>query len=1231
MSERLELGNGSMEARLGQVADEFTDRVNRGERPEVEDYARRYPEMAAVLRQVLPALQVMGPGSAPLEPGGAEAVSEVLVSGCLGDFRIIRKVGRGGMGVVYEAEQISLGRRVALKVLPLAAALDGKQLQRFQNEARAAAGLHHTNIVPVFSVGCERGVHYYAMQFIDGRPLSDLILQLRQAEQGQRGGPRPEEAPASQDRATAYQAAPREDTPAGATVRAAGNETPLTSEGRLGREYYRRVAELGAQAAEALDHAHQLGIVHRDVKPANLLLGPDGRLWVADFGLAQVRQGEAGLTLTGDLVGTLRYMSPEQALGQRGLVDHRTDVYSLGVTLYELLTLEPAFGGQDRRELPRQIASEEPRPPRRLDKAIPAELETIVLKALEKEPARRYATAQELADDLRRFLEDRPIQARRPTLLQRARKWSRRHQALVGAIAACLLVLITALGGSVGWVASDRAARHRQLGNDIDRALQDATRQIDAGNWPAVRQTLLRAQSLSAAGFDEGPLRQQIAALWAELQLVTRLEEIRSDVPVSSEGWSFDFKTTEEQYAQAFREHGIDVDVLPLEEAAAAIRRKRSHKELTAALEDWVRVRRAIGHPGWDRLLRIVADVHRKDDPWQERLRQTLEEGKSQALLELVAGAEHQDLSPGAVILLAGAVKTACKPSQKAASGRSAAEIVVGLLLKAQQDHPDDFWINLELGYYLQHSRPPRLEGAIRYYLVALALRPHSPTARVNLGAVFYDQGKYDEALAVFGKARDLAPGLAMVHFNLGQALRVKGRWDEAIREYREAVRLGASNPNVRYNLATALAERGQSAEAEALYREAIRLDPSDYRCHTNLSGLLEKRGELRGAEDLLRQALRIKPDEAILHRDLGHILNAQKRSKEAERELRQAIRLKSDDGEAHMKLGYALAHQGRLPEALKEYQQAAQFRPKDPLPHFNLGDTLRDLGKFSEAEEELRKALQLKPDLAEAHYNLGLVYQHQNRLSAAESEYREAVKLNPADPEGHCNLGHVLQNQGRFADALAHLRRGHELGSRRPGWPYPSAEWAQNCERLVELDGKLPEVLSGHRKPADVGERIAFAGLCQQPFQKRYAAAARFYDEAFTEKPQLAEDLNTQHRYNAARAAALAGGRQGAGADKLDTHERARLRQQALDWLRADLKAYRQVLEKSQGKAGPAIAERMQHWLQDNDFAGVRGADVLARLPKGERQEWEKLWQESEALRQRAAQRPTAASSARP
>src|SRR5262249_39866019 len=193
------------------------------------------------------------------------------------------------------------------------------------------------------------------------------------------------------------------------------------------------------QAAEALEHAHEMGIVHRDIKPANLMIDGRGNLWITDFGLSQV-QGDGRLTMSGDLLGTLRYMSPEQALAKRVPLDHRTDIYSLGVTLYELLTLQPAFPERDRQELLRQIAFEAPRPPHQANRAIPWELETIILKAIAKNPSERYAEARALADDLRRFLEDKPILARRPTLLQRARKWARRHPTVVWAAVIVTLV-----------------------------------------------------------------------------------------------------------------------------------------------------------------------------------------------------------------------------------------------------------------------------------------------------------------------------------------------------------------------------------------------------------------------------------------------------------------------------------------------------------------------------------------------------------------------------------------------------------------------------------------------------------------------------------------------------------------------------------------------------------------------------------------------------------------------
>jgi eukaryotic-like serine/threonine-protein kinase len=419
------------DARLVQALDEYLVALEQGRAPPREQFLARHPELADDLRECLASLEfirqaAVTPPTVTAAPPPAEPRS-----GVLGDFRMIREVGRGGMGVVYEAEQISLGRRVALKVLPLATALDPRHKQRFRNEAAAAAQLHHGHIVPVYAVGEERGVHFYAMQFIAGQNLAAVIRRLR-VETGLEAP----DLPLADDPPDPQTSSVGEPTPTPADTTPAVSATPHPS--NPGPAWYRTVAGYGVQAAEALEHAHQWGVVHRDIKPANLLLDAGGHLWVADFGLAQI-QGDLSLTATGDVVGTLRYMSPEQALGGPG-VDPRADIYSLGVTLYELLTLHPAFPGQDRQELLRQIVTADPLTPRRLNRALPVELETVVLKATAKQRDERYATAQELADDLRRFLDDLPIHARRPSLFQRVRRWARRNRVLVGAAAVCLVL-----------------------------------------------------------------------------------------------------------------------------------------------------------------------------------------------------------------------------------------------------------------------------------------------------------------------------------------------------------------------------------------------------------------------------------------------------------------------------------------------------------------------------------------------------------------------------------------------------------------------------------------------------------------------------------------------------------------------------------------------------------------------------------------------------------------------
>jgi serine/threonine protein kinase len=482
------------EVRLVQVLDSYLAAAQEGKAPTRDELLASYPDLAGDLEACLASLEFIRQASltaSPLaiDPQPIEAQGGETALGDLGDFRIIQEVGRGGMGVVYEAVQRSLNRRVALKVLPFAAAMDATQLRRFQTEALAAAQLHHTHIVPVYSVGCERGVHYYAMQFIEGQTLARAIAERRQTEEqsprpvgervaeGRVRGPGERRASATAHRVRRGSPDPAETpdrrSPAPtARVHASSYSKPTgATPNARSREYIRFVAELGIQAAAALDHAHKLGIVHRDIKPANLLLEVAGHLWITDFGLARL-QDDAGLTITGDVLGTLRYMSPEQALAKRGYLDHRTDIYSLGATLYELATLRPAIDGNDRQEVLRKIAQEEPTPPRRLNPAIPRELETILLKTMNKEPGDRYATALELAEDLERFLENKPIRAKRRTTLERAAKWSRRHATSVGSVALVLLLAVA------GLAASNRIIARRNA--EITRKSAEITQQRDA-------------------------------------------------------------------------------------------------------------------------------------------------------------------------------------------------------------------------------------------------------------------------------------------------------------------------------------------------------------------------------------------------------------------------------------------------------------------------------------------------------------------------------------------------------------------------------------------------------------------------------------------------------------------------------------------------------------------------------------------------------------------------------
>ncbi len=497
------------------LADEFIASHRRGENPNWEEYAERFPQWKDRIRELFPMLLLLEnhrhePPARPL-PAAPPTMPERL-----GEYRIIREIGRGGMGIVYEATQETLDRQVALKVLPLHATTDPSYLSRFQQEARTAARLHHTNIVPVHGVGEQHGVHYFAMQYIEGRPLDVLIKEMKHlhAFPGSQPGHHVNDTPLDHTEELSQSLArwllqgqiPKDldsdtkripldhevmpGTPEPSRIKGHGVLTEQRAKfssavtSSLSTIYQRQIAHVGMQLADALAYAHAQGVIHRDIKPSNILMDRHGTAWIMDFGLAKSPSGQ-NLTQIGMIVGTLRYMAPERFQKE---ADASSDLYGLGATLYELLAFRPAFEESRQDRLMQQILTSEPPSLRRLHPAIHKDLATIIHKAMAKDASRRYASADLMRDDLRRFLEGRPILARSMGLVERTWLWSRRNP-LPAALAALLLITLTSglCGMTALWWQADTLRDEAdqnlfQARNEFARAEQhrlDAQKQRD--------------------------------------------------------------------------------------------------------------------------------------------------------------------------------------------------------------------------------------------------------------------------------------------------------------------------------------------------------------------------------------------------------------------------------------------------------------------------------------------------------------------------------------------------------------------------------------------------------------------------------------------------------------------------------------------------------------------------------------------------------------------------------
>jgi eukaryotic-like serine/threonine-protein kinase len=1055
-------------------------------------------------------------------------------------YRILRPHARGGLGEVFVAQDEELHREVALKEIQQQHSDQPASRARFLLEAEITGGLEHPGIVPVYGLGLHAdGRPFYAMRFIKGDSLKDAIDRFHQAD---------------------------------AALRDPGERSLAL------RQLLRRFIDV----CNAIAYAHSRGVIHRDLKPQNIMLGPYGETLVVDWGLAKslgrrdaaagpveatwlpTRSTDSGLTQMGSVFGTPGYMSPEQAAGNLQELGPATDIYSLGATLYCLLTGKPPIHDDDVVLALARVQRGEFPPPRQVKPLVSAALEAICLKALAKQPAERYPSARELARDVEHWLADEPVAAHRERWWQRAARWARHHQAAMAAgTAAVLVALLLGGAGAFAWQreqARREAEQARQADQErqkVQAKLQEVLRLRSQGRWDSGR-TLLRHVEEQLG--EEGPsdLRDQVAQARRQLELLARLDDIRLQAASIVEG-KLDTVGADREYAAVFAESGLGKEGESAEEVAQRIRDSGIAGELVAALDAWSAFAVQGSRVQW--VLAIARHVD-PDPVWRDRARDPAVRSDRAALERLAGEARAPDQSPPLVLSVSVSLVRAGGDAR-------------GMLRQAWQRHPDDFWLAFQLANVL-HWQQEHAEAA-GFCRAALALRPGSSMVHSNLGIVLDYQRKREEAIEEYRRAIQLDPQYASPHYSLGKDLWEQGKPEEAMQELRRAEQLDPKAANIHHGLGTVLHAQGKWEEAIREFRHALQLDPN----------------------------------YANPHNGLGNVWRAQGKREEASEEYRLAIQLDPKDAGPHINLGNVLHEQGKREEASEEYRRAIQLDPKNATPHVCLGNVLREQGKWEEAIQEHRRAMQLDPNDAFAHHNVGNILRDQGKREEAIQEFRRATQLNPILALPHQNLGFLLAGQGQFEEAIQELRQAGSLGIASAN------EMARHCERLRDLNRRLPAVLDGKDRPADAQEMLGFAVLCYQPFLKRFAAAARFYTDAFSADAKLADIWGAQHRYTGACCAALAGCGQGNDVARLDDKEKARLRQQALDWLKTDLAHWTGLAQSGKADDRTLVREMLQQWQADTDLAGVRG-DALANLPQTERDAWKKLWADVEAVQAR-------------
>jgi serine/threonine-protein kinase len=1162
----------------------------------------------------------------------------------IGPYRIEGEIGRGGMGVVLRAHDDVFQRSLAVKVVLADPSQRPEQVQRFLEEAQIMGQLQHPGIAPIHTLGwLPDGRPYFGMKLIKGQTLAELLRQ---------------------------RSSPTDELP--------------------------RFLGIFGQLCQAVAYAHNRGILHRDLKPSNVMVGAFSEVQVMDWGLAKVlgKEQASGAvppeppstiatvrsasaeppTQAGAVLGTPAYMAPEQARGEVDQLDERCDVFGLGAILCVVLTGKPPYVASDSAAIHRQAARGILEGAyARLDLCgADADLVALARTCLATEREQRPRHTGVVADAVAAYQAQvqeklhRAEMARAQAQVKAAEERKRRRLTL---LVAALLLLLVGGGSAAGWWYQEQQAEH-----EAERA-QQAIAEAERRTLQAVRQEKA-VDELKAALKEAGQLHQRARALFDNLpscqvtlaaaqSAVKRAEFLLTEEPQLAGG---------ELAAQVRRMRAeVEADerdrllIATLEKVVFRmvqdplqnplhVNREEMYQELQKALKDWglsfpqvsaAQARALIQQrpPGVRGQLFTVVIFSCACAPSEQMPKQ----------LEWLLAVLGQDLTRLQQLQQAVAhdPKALDKIMEKGDGGDQSTIMMLACsfippmkdspallvwMRRAQQKHPQDFWVNLALAATLYRNvfpagvrrvtpeELPRAIELLRYSTAAVALRPDLAGLRNSVGDALRGIGDLAGAIASYQEALRLDPKSYLAPYNLGLALIDKEDWDAAIVHFKKALDLDPKSALAHFQLGFALGRKGEVEKEIAAYKKALELEPRLSEAHNNLGVALERKGDLDGAIAAFKKALELNPKHALARNNLRRLLLGQGRLTEARRAWAETLRQEPADHDAWygyaelcLFLGEEDAYRQACARLLKRFAATTDPSVAERTARACLLRPHPDDLARAAALADLAAAADKHPHHMFFQAVHGLAEYRRGRHAAADAVLRPvADRLRP--PMARLVLAMALHRQGKKTEALQALRAAVASFD----WDERHAQdvdpWVGHVLRREAEELLLPglnDLLQG--KPVAAQAPLPdLAAACA--YRQRFAAAARLYAAAFASAPKLADDLNAAHRYHAACCAARAGAGKGQDAAKLDDKEKTRLRQQALAWLRDNLKEYAKQLEAADAKTRQAVQQTLQHWQKDPDFNSLRVKDALAKLPEAERTAWQLLWAEVETLRKKAA-----------